>query len=147
MMCTGLSSFTIPLVSLVVSRLLNILFVHGKKYATSGMCIRAQCINIVDKGKKKGGKKKRQKMTLRACITSHIYLIDESKSHLILLMMTKINNFAALLQPTLAENNAQKTINLELLSKLGPQGTEISVQTQRLHSLNNFAGDDEITSY
>ena len=34
-------------------------------------------------------------MTLRACITLHIYLIDESKSHLILLMMTQINNFAA----------------------------------------------------
>lgn len=102
------------------------------------MCIGAQCINIVDKGKK---------MTLRAGITSHIYLIDESRSHLIMLMMTKINNFAALSQPTLVENNAQKTINLILLSKLRPQGTEISVQTQRLHSLNNFAGDDEITSY
>lgn len=86
-------------------------------------------------------------MTLRACITLYIYLIDESPSHLILLMMTKINNFSAFSQPTLTGNNTQKTINLKLLSKLGPEGIEISVQTQRLHSLNNFAGDDEITSY
>lgn len=45
------------------------------------------------------------------------------------------------------ENNTQKTINLKLLSKLGPEGIEISTPTQRLHSLNNFAGNDEITSY
>lgn len=86
-------------------------------------------------------------MTQRACITSHICLIDESKSHLILLMMIKINKFAAFSQPTLTENNTQKTINLKLLSKLGLEGMEISVQTQRLHSLDNFAGNDEITSY
>lgn len=51
------------------------------------------------------------------------------------------------LHPTLTENNTQKTINLKLLSKLGVEGIDISVQTQRLHSLNNFAGNDEITSY
>lgn len=86
-------------------------------------------------------------MTQKACITLYIYLINESKSHLILLMMTKINYFVAFSLPTLTENNTQKTINLKLLSKLRPEGIEISVQTQRLHSLNNFAGDDEITSY
>lgn len=86
-------------------------------------------------------------MIVRAYITLHIYLIDERESHLILLMMIKINNFAAFLHPTLTENNTQKTINLKLLSKLGQEGIDISVQTQRLHSLNNFAGNDEITSY
>lgn len=86
-------------------------------------------------------------MTLRAYITLYIYLIDESGSRFILLMMIKINNFAAFLQPVLTENNTQKTINLKLLSKLGQEGIDISVQTQRLHSLNNFVGNDEITSY
>lgn len=60
--------------------------------------------------------------------------------------MTKINSFVTFWQPILTKNNTQKAINLKLLSKLGPEGIEISVQTQRLHSLNNFAGDDEITS-
>lgn len=86
-------------------------------------------------------------MTQSASVTLCVYLIDESKSYLILLMMVKINNFAAFSQPTLTKNNTQKTINLKLLSELGLEGIEISVQTQRLHSLNNFAGDDEITSY
>lgn len=86
-------------------------------------------------------------MIVRAYITLYIYLIDESESHLILLMMIKINNSAEFLHPTLTENNTQKTINLKLLSKLGQEGIDISVQTQRLHSLNNFAGNDEITSY
>lgn len=40
---------------------------------------------------------------MRAHITLHIYLIDESASHLILLMMTKINNFDAFSQPTITQ--------------------------------------------
>lgn len=86
-------------------------------------------------------------MIVRAYITLYIYLIDESASRLILLMMIKIKKSAAFLHPTLTESNTQKTINLKLLSKLGQEGIDISVQTQRLHSLNNFAGNDEITSY
>lgn len=73
--------------------------------------------------------------------------MDESESRFILLMAIKINNFAAFLQPVLTENNTQKAINLKLLSKLGQGGIDISAQTQRFHSLNNFSGNDEITSY
>lgn len=61
--------------------------------------------------------------------------------------MIKINNVAAFfLLYSLTKIKIQKSINLKLLSKLGAEGIKISVHTQRLHSLNNFASDDEITS-
>lgn len=89
-----------------------------------------------------------KEMTKLACAPLHVDLLDESKSHLIFLMMIKINNIAAFFSPHCARwLKITLKINLKSLSKLNPGGTAISAQSQRLHSLNNFAGDDEITSY
>lgn len=86
-------------------------------------------------------------MTKLACAPLHVDLLDESKSHLIFLMMMKINNIAPPLPHCAPWLKITLKINLKSLSKLNPGGTAISAQSQRLHSLNNFAGDDEITSY
>lgn len=92
---------------------------------------------------------RRKEMTKLPCAPLHVDLLDESKSHLIFLMMIKINNIAASPHPPNCAPWLKITlkINLKSLSKLNPGGTAISAQSQRLHSLNNFAGDDEITSY
>lgn len=71
---------------------------------------------------------KGKKVTQTACTTMHIYLISASRSQFISLIMTKINNFAALSQPTLTNTNTQKTFNLKLPLKLVLRGLEISVQ-------------------
>lgn len=60
---------------------------------------------------------------------------------------SEINILGAFSQPVLTKNNIHKNINMNSLSQLRPEGKEISVKTQRLHSLINFAGDDEMTSY